>query len=99
MDYCSPWRLVVYGESGIRTHGMNSHTHAFQACPFDHSGISPTGVPGRNRTDNLLLRRQLLYPVELWDHNIDYTSLDNKKQVVSVSRDNLQTPMDHAASA
>jgi hypothetical protein len=56
------------GESGIRTHGMISHTHAFQACPFDHSGISPTGVPGRNRTDNLLLRRQLLYPIELQVH-------------------------------
>ncbi len=29
------------GESGIRTHGMISHTLALQASPFDHSGISP----------------------------------------------------------
>lgn len=33
--------VVGNGESGIRTHGMISHTHALQACPFDHSGISP----------------------------------------------------------
>ena len=58
---------VINGESGIRTHGTISHTHALQACPFDRSGISP-GVPGRNRTGNLLLRRQLLYPIELRVH-------------------------------
>ncbi len=60
--------LCSGGENGIRTHGMISHTHALQACPFDHSGISPYGVPGRTRTDNLLLRRQLLYPIELQVH-------------------------------
>ncbi len=29
------------GESGIRTHGTVSRTHAFQACSIDHSDISP----------------------------------------------------------
>src|SRR4051812_11169673 len=29
------------GESGIRTHGRVSSTHAFQACSFNHSDISP----------------------------------------------------------
>ncbi len=29
------------GESGIRTHGGVSPTHAFQACSFSHSDISP----------------------------------------------------------
>ena len=31
----------VGGESGIRTHGRVSPTHAFQACSFNHSDISP----------------------------------------------------------
>jgi hypothetical protein len=31
----------VGGESGIRTHGRVSPTHAFQACSIDHSDISP----------------------------------------------------------
>src|SRR5215471_4214231 len=29
------------GESGIRTHGRVSPTHAFQACSLNHSDISP----------------------------------------------------------
>ncbi len=29
------------GESGIRTHGTLSRTHAFQACALNHSAISP----------------------------------------------------------
>src|SRR5215204_3003773 len=29
------------GESGIRTHGGVSPTHAFQACSLNHSDISP----------------------------------------------------------
>ena len=31
----------IGGESGIRTHGRVSPTHAFQACSFNHSDISP----------------------------------------------------------
>ncbi len=31
------------GESGIRTHGRVAPTHAFQACSFNHSDISPWG--------------------------------------------------------
>src|SRR4026209_1624258 len=30
------------GESGIRTHGRVSPTHAFQACSLNHSDISPS---------------------------------------------------------
>ena len=33
--------LETGGESGIRTHGRVSPTHAFQACSFNHSDISP----------------------------------------------------------
>jgi hypothetical protein len=51
------------------------------------------------RTCDLLIRSQLLYPAELRNHYQYYTSSQMKKQVVSVSRDNLQTPMDHAARA
>ena len=32
------------GESGIRTHGTVSRTHAFQACALSHSAISPDGL-------------------------------------------------------
>ncbi len=32
---------LTNGENGIRTHGTFTCTHAFQACPFGHSGISP----------------------------------------------------------
>ena len=34
----------VGGESGIRTHGRVSPTHAFQACSFNHSDISPFSI-------------------------------------------------------
>jgi hypothetical protein len=46
--YSKPFDLLVRGtkqeiggESGIRTHGRVSPTHAFQACSFNHSDISP----------------------------------------------------------
>jgi hypothetical protein len=32
------------GESGIRTHGTVSRTHAFQACALSHSAISPNAL-------------------------------------------------------
>jgi hypothetical protein len=35
-------KITVHGgESGIRTHGTVSRTHAFQACALSHSAISP----------------------------------------------------------
>ena len=34
-------KVGIGGESGIRTHGRVSPTHAFQACAFNHSAISP----------------------------------------------------------
>src|SRR3954465_8706041 len=37
------------GESGIRTHGTVSRTHAFQACALSHSAISPEPLHGRAR--------------------------------------------------
>src|ERR1700690_4640856 len=39
------------GESGIRTHVRVSPKHAFQACAFSHSAISPAT---NLRADNLL---------------------------------------------
>jgi hypothetical protein len=37
------------GESGIRTHGTVSRTHAFQACALSHSAISPDGLSLQGR--------------------------------------------------
>jgi hypothetical protein len=34
-------RILIGGERGIRTLGRVSPTHAFQACSFNHSDISP----------------------------------------------------------
>src|SRR3954471_18614992 len=34
-------RAEAGGESGIRTRGTVSRTHAFQACALNHSAISP----------------------------------------------------------
>ena len=39
----------LYGESGIRTHGTLTSTHAFQACTFGHSVISPSPWMGEGR--------------------------------------------------
>ncbi len=36
----------LYGESGIRTHGTLTSTHAFQACTLDRSVISPCSMDG-----------------------------------------------------
>ena len=41
--------LRVGGESGIRTHGTLSRTHAFQACALSHSATSPHGRTVRER--------------------------------------------------
>ena len=42
---CTAPHLIIWdsenGESGIRTHGGVSPTHAFQACSLNHSDISP----------------------------------------------------------
>ncbi len=38
-----PASLHGGGESGIRTHGTLSRTHAFQACALNRSAISPAG--------------------------------------------------------
>ena len=37
----APFRGLVCGEGGIRTHGTLSRTHTFQACQFSHSCTSP----------------------------------------------------------
>ncbi len=46
----------VGGESGIRTHGRVSPTHAFQACLIDRSSISPfriNDLRSRNRPESV----------------------------------------------
>ena len=40
-------RALCGGESGIRTHGTVSRTHAFQACALSHSAISPDALSWR----------------------------------------------------
>ena len=42
------------GESGIRTHVRVSPKHAFQACAFSHSAISPAGQSLRDLSENRL---------------------------------------------
>jgi hypothetical protein len=42
MSWDAP-ELCLGGETGIRTLGTLSSTHAFQACAFSHSAISPLG--------------------------------------------------------
>ena len=41
------------GESGIRTHGRVSPTHAFQACSFNRSDISPGTKLARSRAQSI----------------------------------------------
>ena len=36
------------------------------------------GTPGRSRTCNLFLRTELLYPIELQGHNLDYLMYQKK---------------------
>ena len=52
----NPWQsqglAIIGGETGIRTLGTVSRTHAFQACPFDHSGISPLDNLGSRQSQN-----------------------------------------------
>ena len=63
-------QICVGGESGIRTHGRVSPTHAFQACSFNHSDISPSRINdlravwnsvARNPPSNRLVPRCFLY--------------------------------------
>ena len=44
------------GQSGIRTHGRVSPTHAFQACSLNHSDICPEIVERNGRLPWLLSR-------------------------------------------
>ena len=51
------------GESGIRTHVRVSPKHAFQACAFSHSAISPASIPWRKqRLQNRSSRRKAAIP-------------------------------------
>ncbi len=62
------------GWGGIRTHGAREGTHAFQACPIDHSGTHPTPrisellfmpPPGTSRKSFRTCRLQPIPPVTL----------------------------------
>src|SRR5688572_17973394 len=51
-----------FGESGIRTHGRVSPTHAFQACSFNHSDISPLRVNDlRTVSDQIIARHRRMH--------------------------------------
>ena len=63
------------GESGIRTHVTLSSKHAFQACAFSHSAISPAYRSGVRRKE--FLRRVcaaedffLILWVNWWNRNL-----------------------------
>ena len=49
------------------------------------------GVPSRTRTCNLLLRRQLLYPIEPWAHNATHYNLffSKNKDAILLATDHL----------
>jgi hypothetical protein len=42
IEKSNAWNTLIGGERGIRTLGRVSSTHAFQACSFNHSDISPS---------------------------------------------------------
>src|SRR5213593_1212967 len=45
---------LINGESGIRTHGGVSPTHAFQACSLNHSDISPVANISRHQSSDCI---------------------------------------------
>src|SRR5438552_12148236 len=49
------------GESGIRTHDTVSRIHAFQACAFSHSAISPA-TAGKREAPTCKPRQFILLP-------------------------------------
>jgi hypothetical protein len=58
------------GESGIRTHVTLSSKHAFQACAFSHSAISPTPCEAIVLILTVLrIARELQIPHFIWDDN------------------------------
>ncbi len=58
------------GESGIRTHDTVSRIHAFQACAFSHSAISPAPVVEKRATEpGSAAPFQFSGPI-LWPHAI-----------------------------
>src|SRR5580700_11645259 len=60
------------GESGIRTHVTLSSKHAFQACAFSHSAISPaTGRSFREASQEVNAGSEILFVIAL-----DYFRLD-----------------------
>src|SRR4029453_10576266 len=54
--------LKAGGESGIRTHGRVSPTHAFQACSFNHSDISPFRVNDLRAVGRQIIARRRRIP-------------------------------------
>ena len=58
-------RASICGESGIRTHGTISDTHAFQACSFSHSDISPIKLHVHKCTCSLIQFLVHLYTCSL----------------------------------
>src|SRR5687768_872355 len=50
------------GEKGIRTLGTVSRTHAFQACSFNHSDISPFRISDLRVARHQIIARRLRLP-------------------------------------
>ena len=51
------------GETGIRTLGTLSSIHAFQACAFSHSAISPRSANLYESTTGTAAKRRRLEPM------------------------------------
>src|SRR5438105_6510610 len=51
-------KKITGGESGIRTHVRVSPKHAFQACAFSHSAISPAQVGTHSLYSLMEMRRR-----------------------------------------
>src|SRR2546430_13231294 len=67
------------GESGIRTHVTLSSKHAFQACAFSHSAISPA--------------RQLLRERKMRTHREKLSLLDRSFDSMGFRREPQPTPV------
>ena len=50
---------------GTRTHDNRNHNPGLYQLSYTHQKLRILGLPGRDRTCDHLLRRQVLYPTEL----------------------------------
>ena len=75
--------------NGTRTHDNRNHNPGLYQLSYTHQKLGILGLPGRDRTCDHLLRRQVLYPTELRADRTAYMLF--WYQVVGVKRFELPT--------